>query len=313
MLTLIGRTMGVLAKISTTLDDRSARLAGIALMLVSVCMFAFGDALGKYIVATYSVGQLMLLRACAALALLAPLIWRQRGEFRRMERPWLQLLRVLLSTFEIAAFFLATVYLPLADVVTYYLATPIFVTALSAIFLREQVGWRRWSAILIGFCGVLIALRPSAQSISWPAMIALAGSLAFSCSLLTTRLLRATPDIVLASAQFAGGLLFGLVVAPIGWVTPTFNSLGLFFAAGAISVCALLCVNRSLKLAPASTVVPYQYTMILWAVMFGYAVFGDVPSFPMALGAVIITGAGLYIFVRERELGRTESVVSPPA
>ena len=313
MLAFIGRTMDVLTKISTTLDDRSARLAGIALMLVSVCMFAFGDTLGKYIVATYSVGQLMLLRACAALALLAPLIWRQRGEFRRMERPWLQLLRVLLSTFEIAAFFLATVYLPLADVVTYYLATPIFVTALSAIFLREQVGWRRWSAILIGFCGVLIALRPSAQSISWPAMIALAGSLAFSCSLLTTRLLRATPDIVLASAQFAGGLLFGLVVAPIGWVTPTWGSLGLFFAAGAISVCALLCVNRSLKLAPASTVVPYQYTMILWAVMFGYAVFGDVPSFPMALGAVIITGAGLYIFLRERELGRVESVVSPPA
>jgi len=305
--------MSLLAKISTTLDDRSARLAGIALMLVSVGMFAFGDTLGKYIVATYSVGQLMLLRACAALLLMAPSIWRQRHEFGRMERPWLQLLRILLSTFEIAAFFLATVYLPLTDVVTYYLATPIFVTALSAIFLREQVGWRRWSAVLIGFCGVLIALRPSAQSISWPAMIALVGSLAFSCSLLATRLLRATPDIVLASAQFAGGLVFGLAVAPIGWVTPTWSSLGLFFASGAISVCALLCVNRSLKLAPASTVVPYQYTMILWAVMFGYAVFGDVPSFPMALGAAIIIGAGLYIFLRERELGRVEPVVSPPA
>jgi drug/metabolite transporter (DMT)-like permease len=297
--------MSLLAKISTTLDDRSARLAGIGLMLVSVCMFAFGDTLGKYVVATYSVGQLMLLRACAALALLAPSIWRQRAEFRLMERPWLQLLRVVLSTLEIAAFFLATVYLPLADVVTYYLATPIFVTALSAIFLREQVGWRRWSAILIGFCGVMVALRPSAQTISWPAMIALAGSLSFSCSLLTTRMLRATPDIVLASAQFAGGLVFGFVVAPIGWVTPSWGSLGLFFAAGAISVCALLCVNRSLKLAPASIVVPYQYTMIIWAVMFGYLVFGDVPSFPMTLGAAIITAAGLYIFLRERELGRT--------
>jgi drug/metabolite transporter (DMT)-like permease len=304
--------MSILSKISTTLDDRSARLAGIALMLASVCMFSFGDALGKYIVATYSVGQLMLLRACAALVLLAPSIWRNRAEFRLMERPWLQLLRVVLSTMEIAAFFLATVYLPLADVVTYYQATPIFVTALSAIVLREQVGWRRWSAILIGFCGVLIALRPSAQTVSWPAMIALAGSLAFSGSLLTTRLLRATPDIVLASAQFAGGLLFGLAVVPLGWVAPTWGSLGLFFAAGAISVCALLCVNRSLKLAPASTVVPYQYTMILWAVMFGYVVFGDVPSPPMALGAVIITAAGLYIFLRERELGRADQVVSPP-
>ncbi len=305
--------MGILAKLSTTADQRSARLAGIALMLASVGMFAFGDTVGKYIVATYSVGQLMFLRACAALALLAPVIWRQRAEFRRIERPWLQFLRLIFSTFEIAAFFLATVYLPLADVTTYYLATPIFVTALSAIFLREQVGWRRWSAIIIGFCGVVIALQPSARSISWPAMIALAGSMSFSCSLLATRMLRTTPDIVLASAQFASGLVFGLAIAPIGWATPTWSSLGLFFAAGAISVCALLCVNRSLKLAPASTVVPYQYTMILWAVMFGYAVFGDVPSPAMAVGAAIIIGAGLYIFLRERELGRIESVVSPPA
>ncbi len=82
------------------------------------------------------------------------MIWRHRAAFLRLERPWLQLLRVMLSTLEVAAFFLATVYLPLADVITYYLACPIFVTALSAIVLREHVGWRRWSAILVGFCGV---------------------------------------------------------------------------------------------------------------------------------------------------------------
>jgi drug/metabolite transporter (DMT)-like permease len=305
--------MGFLANISAATDERSARLAGIALMLASVCMFSFGDALGKYIVATYSVGQLMLLRACAALVLMAPSIWRRRHEFRRIDRPWLQFLRVMLSTLEIAAFFLATVYLPLADVVTYYQATPIFVAALSALVLREQVGWRRWSAILIGFCGVLIALDPSAQAVTWPAMIALAGSLAFSVLMLITRSLRATPDIVLASAQFVGTLLFGLVTAPLGWVTPTWGSLGFFFASGAISVGALLCVNRSLKLAPASTVVPYQYTMILWAVMYGYVVFGDVPSPSKALGAAIIIGAGLYIFLRERNLGRSATVVNSPA
>ena len=305
--------MGILANISNTADDRSARLAGIALMLAAVCMFSFGDALGKFIVATYSVGQLMLLRASAALALLAPSMWRRRAEFRRIERPWLQLLRVALSTLEIAAFFLATAYLPLADVVTYYMATPIFVTALSAMVLRERVGWRRWSAILLGFCGVLIALQPSVQAVTWPAMIALAGSLAFSGLLLITRSLRATPDIVLASAQFSGTLVFGIVVAPFGWITPTWSHLGLFFAAGAISVGALLCVNRSLKLAPASTVAPYQYSMILWAVMFGYVVFGDVPQPPTALGAAIIVGAGLYIFLRERQLGSGEAVVSPPA
>ena len=305
--------MSIRATISSAADDRSTRLAGIFLMLAAVAMFSCGDALGKYIVATYSVGQLMLLRACAALALMSPSIWRQRAAFRQIDRPWLQFLRVALSTLEIAAFFLATVYLPLADVVTYYQATPIFVTALSGLLLGEHIGWRRWSAILIGFVGVLIALRPSAQSITWPAMIALGGSLAFSMLMLITRSLRGTPDIVLASSQFIGGLVFGLAVAPAGWVTPTWSSLGLFFAAGAISTGALLCVNRSLKLAPASTVVPYQYTMIVWAVVFGYIVFGDVPRLSTAIGAAVIIAAGLYIFLRERQLGRAETVVNPPA
>jgi drug/metabolite transporter (DMT)-like permease len=282
-------------------------------MLLGVWMFSFGDALGKYIVGTYSLGQLLWLRACASFVLLAPLIWRHRRDFLQLERPWLQFLRVILSTLEVAAFFLAARYLPLADVITYYLACPIFVTALSAVVLREPVGWRRWSAILIGFCGVLIALRPSAQTVSWPALIALGGSTSFAILMLITRSLRATPDIVLASSQFLGTFAFGAVLAPLGWVTPTLPSLGLFATAGLVSVCALLCVNRSLKLAPASVVVPYQYSMIVWAIAFGYVVFGDTPSWATIAGAAIIIAAGLYIFVREQRLGHDETVVNPPA
>ena len=303
--------MSLLSRFSTDTDEHSARLAGIGLMLMSVCMFAFGDTLGKLIVATYSVGQLLLLRATAALIVLSPAIWRRRREFLRLERPWLQLLRAILSTLEVAAFFLSTVYLPLADAITFYLACPIFVTALSAIVLREPVGWRRWSAVLVGFCGVLIALRPSSQTVTWPAMIALAGCMAFAVLMLITRSLRATPDIVLVSTQSIGSFAFGAVLAPFGWITPTLENLGFFVAAGCISVCALLCGNRSLKLAPASVVVPYQYSMIVWAVTFGYLVFGDVPSVATIAGAAIIIGAGFYIFLRERDLGRGEAV-SPP-
>jgi len=303
--------MALFAKLSTY-DERSARLTGIGLMLLSIFMFSFGDALGKFMVATYSVGQLLWLRACAALLVLAPMMWRHRADFMRLERPWLQLLRVTLSTLEVAAFFLATVYLPLADVITYYLACPIFVTALSAVLLRERVGWRRWTAVMIGFCGVLIALRPSTETVSWPAMIALGGSLSFAFLMLITRSLRATPDIVLASSQFMGTFALGALMSPFGWVTPSLGSLGLFAAAGCISVGALLCVNRSLKLAPASVVVPYQYSMIVWAVAFGYVVFGDVPEPATIVGAAIIIGAGFYIFLREQKLGREETTVSPP-
>ena len=201
-------------------------------------MFAFGDALGKFIVATYSVGQLMLLRACAALALLAPSMWRHRARIPadgaavvaasagRCSRPS-----------EIAAFFLATVYLPLADVVTYYLATPIFVAALSAILLREQVGWRRWSAILIGFAGVLIALRPSAQidelaghdrARRKPCLFRLASDHALAARDALTSCWR--------RRSFRRTLLFGIVVAPYRLGHADLGYLGLFVAAGAISV-----------------------------------------------------------------------------
>src|ERR1700759_4133706 len=241
--------MSLLAKISASSDERSARPPGIGLMLLAVFMFSFGDALGKYMVGTYAVGQLLWLRACAALLVLSPLIWRHRAEFLRLERPKLQLLRLVLSTLEVAAFFLAVAYLPLADVITYWLACPVFVAALSAIFLGERVGWRRWSAILIGFLGVVIAMRPSAQTFSGPAMIALGGSLCFSVLMLITRSLRATPDIVMASTQFTGTFVLGAVMSPFGWVTPSLSSLALFAVAGLISVGALLCVNRSLKLA----------------------------------------------------------------
>lgn len=294
-------------------DDRSARLAGIGLMLLSIFMFSFGDAMGKFLVGTYSVGQLLFLRACAALILLSPLIWTQRYEFLQLERPGLQFVRVVLSTLEVAAFFLATVYLPLADVITYYLAGPIFVTAMSAIFLGEKVGWRRWTAILIGFCGVLIALRPSAQTVSLPALIALGGSLSFATLMLITRSLRKTPDIVMASSQFVGTFSLGAVLSAFNWVPPTPGSLVIFAAAGLISVTALFCVNRSLKLAPASVVVPYQYSMIVWAVIFGFVVFGDVPSIATLVGATIIIGAGFYIYLRERDLGREAPEVNPPA
>src|SRR5438093_1273065 len=96
---IVAASMSLFAKLSTY-DERSARLAGIGLMLLSIFMFSFGDALGKYMVATYAVGQLLWLRACAALLVLLPTMWRQRAEFSRLERPWLQLLRVTPSTVE---------------------------------------------------------------------------------------------------------------------------------------------------------------------------------------------------------------------
>jgi drug/metabolite transporter (DMT)-like permease len=288
-------------------------LAGIGLMLAGIFLFSLNDALGKWLVATFSVGELLLIRSAAAAVLLAPFVWRAGiAVFAAAPRPGLQLLRLCFSTAEVAFFFWAVAYLPLADVVTFYLAGPIYVTALSAWLLGEDVGWRRWTAVLIGFAGVIVALRPSPATFTLPALIALAGSLFFALLMILTRMLRETSDTVLVTGQIATTGLFGAVAAPFAWVMPSPRDFLLLCLFGVVSIVALACINRSLKLAPASVVVPYQYTMIMWAIVLGYLVFDDRPDPAMLVGAAIIVAAGLYIFYREQAQGRTSAVVEPP-
>ena len=294
-------------------DQRRATLLGIALMLLGVCTFSVGDVFGKMLVATVPVGQFLMLRAGASLVLLSPFAWRERAAFPRTPRPWLHVLRVVLSAGEVALFFFAAIHLPLADIITIYLASPIFVTVIAAIVLKEQVDLRRWAAVGAGFVGVLLALKPGAGVVSWPALIALAGSLAFAILMVVTRLLRGTPDIVLGVTQISGSFGFGLVLALFGGWSPLASwQIVLIVLGGCITVVALLSVNRSLKLAPASVVVPYQYSMIIWAVIFGYLAFGDVPAWHTLGGAAIIIASGLYIFMREQATGHAEPVMDPP-
>src|SRR3954453_2297602 len=292
---------------------RSSALAGIGFMLLGIFLFVCNDTLGKWLLATYSVWQMLLIRSIAAMLLLAPLIWRVGiAGFTAAPRPGLQVARVLLSVAESIMFFWAVTYLPLADTVTFYLAAPIYVTALSAIFLGEQVGWRRWSAVAVGFAGVLIALRPSAATLTLPALIALAGSFFFAIFLIITRMLRGTSEVVMVSGTFGAMVVVSGVVAPLGWVGPSAGDFALMMLLGVVAAAAFACVNRSLKLAAASIVVPYQYTMIVWAVALGWLVFGDVPDAFTLAGSAIIVMAGLYIFWREQIVTRREPAFAEP-
>ena len=289
-----------------------AALAGIALMTAGIFLFAVNDALGKWLVATYTVGQVLLIRSLAALAVLLPFIWRDAQTFVAAPRWGLQVLRAVLATVEVACFYWAVAYLPLADVMAFYLAGPIFVTAIAGTMLGEPVGWRRWSAVIAGFIGVIVCLRPGVAAFTWPALIALIGSFTFSLSMISTRYLRGTSGTVLVTTQTVGALAFGAALAPVGWVAPAWGDLALLALLGMVAMVAHVCVNRSLVLAPASTVVPYQYTTIIWAVLFGYLVFGDVPDAFMLTGAAIIIAAGLFIFLREQQLARRDAAFSEP-
>jgi S-adenosylmethionine uptake transporter len=283
-------------------------VAGILLMLFGDFMFALNDALGKWLVATFSVGQVVLIRSVGFFLVLAPMLLRQgKGTVFRIPSPGLVFLRAVLTTVDTACFYAAVVYLPLADVMSFYMAAPIYVAALSHFFLGENVGWRRWLAITIGFCGVLIMLRPSTSALSLASAYAIVGSLAFAVSLILSRLLRGTSDATLVTWQTIGGVVLGVVLTIGAWKTPSVAELLQLLLLGVVSCAAHLMITRSLKLAPASTLAPLQYTMLIWGALLGYFIFGDVPQSRIWVGSAIIVLAGLFIFHRQK----VKAVVPP--
>lgn len=289
---------------------RSAR-SGIVLMLLGMFLFSLNDAMGKMLVSTYSIGEVLLIRSIAALVLLIPFLGRRgmRG-LLSVDRPLMQAIRVALSTFEVFCFYYAVSQYPLADVMTFWLACPIYVAALAPLLLGEKVGWRRWSAILVGFVGVVVALQPSSRDFGPATIVSIIGPLAFAAFIVMGRSLRATPDTTLVFWQIIGALIAGAVLAPFAWVTPDPADAALLALLGVVAMGAHVLVNRSLKLSDASTLAPLQYSLLLWAILFGYVFFGDVPGTPVYAGAALIVGAGVYIVIRERQLDLKRSAIT---
>jgi len=277
----------------------NAVLLGVLLMLLGDFMFALNDAMGKWLVASFSVGQVLFIRSIGAFFVLGPMLARQPlAKLYKLDQPSLHVLRMVLCTADTALFYAAVTYLPLADVMTFYMAGPIYVAALSHFLLGERIGWRRWLAVLIGFVGVVIALRPSSEMLSLPSIFGLVGSLSFALTLVLNRKLRSTSDATLVTWQTIAALIAGGVLAIGNWSPFNAGELAALLLLGVVACAAHLLITRSLKLAPASLLAPLQYTLLLWAVVLGWAFFGDFPDIQMLIGAGIIVLAGLFIFHR---------------
>lgn len=269
-------------------------------MLLSCFFTAINGALAKSLMMGLPIAMFLLIRTATAWSLVFSVT--KPSQFRPLPHPWLQLLRIVLCAVEVPIYFVSLAKLPMVDTMTYYLATPIYVTAISSL-LGERVGWRRWTAILVGFAGVVIALHPSAAMLTVPALIALTGSILYAAVLAMTRVLRGTPDRLLLLAQQTGVLVFAGAIAIPNWVPVAMMDVVWTAALGILTLFGSFCTNRSLKLAPASVVVPYQYTLLLWSGLFGFLFFAEVPQATTLIGAAFIIAAGLYIFVREQTLG----------
>jgi drug/metabolite transporter (DMT)-like permease len=288
-------------------------LFGIGVTMLGVFVFACSNALAKWLTGGYPVGEILFFRSFVVLGILAFLV--TRADLRAMRedgRPWLHVFRALLSAVEVVCFYWAIVELPLAGGTTIYLAGPIYVTAMSALFLREDVGWRRWLAVLAGFGGVVVALQPSGLSFTIYTAVSVAGSVMYAISLVITRRLRGTPTTLLVGVQVVPLLLITALSAwPLnpptsligGWIMPTPTDAAILALVGVLSLTGYWCINRGLQLAPASVITPFNYASIVWATALGYLVFHEIPTPAMLTGAAIIVAAGLYIVLREHVRG----------
>ncbi|WP_209318757.1 DMT family transporter [Falsiroseomonas selenitidurans] len=275
---------------------QNRNLAGILLMSVAVLGFSLNDVLGKWLVATYAVAQVLVLRSIAALLVLAPLIAREGAvPLLRPKRPGLQMVRIACGTLEVTAFYWAVSLMPLADTMAFWMATPIYVAIGSALLLGERLERARFAAVVLGFVGVVVALGAGLDHGLLPTLVAIGGTLLYAGYLLATRELRGTSATVLATYQMGAALLLGLVMAPFGWVPVGWVDAGLLMLLGVVGVAAHLAVTRSLAIAPAPVVVPWQYAMILWAILFGWLVFDEVPEPSMLIGVAIIIIAGFWL------------------
>lgn len=275
------------------------------MMIGAMLIFTLSDTLGKWLVASYSVWQVVGIRSIAALIILGAILIRQRGSLRisLAHRPVIQLLRLAFVLVEIWASLWAFRYLPLADVFMFYAAAPLFMTAFSALILHEPVGIQRWSAVTVGLIGVIFIFPPTEAAVTFPALVALVGSLSLAMMLVLTRMLRSSSGLDLLVLQTLAVGIVGMGSFAVEFTMPTAFDLFLMFVMGVLATGGHFLMNQSVTVAPSAVVAPFQYTSIIWAVIMGYLIWTDIPTSRALIGVAIIVAAGFFVLYREWHLG----------
>ena len=226
-----------------------------------------------------------------------------------MLRP-LVAIRVLGEAGGTVTFLVALAHLPIANVSAVLQALPLAVTMGAALVFNEGVGWRRWLAIAIGFAGVLIIVRPGFEGFSVYSLLALASVACCAVrDLATNRIPRAIPTLLVSTATaFAMTVLGAALLSPMGgWTPMTGTGTALLALAAVLVLIGYQFIIMAMRVGDISFIAPFRYTALLWSILLGMFIFGDVPDPPMILGATVIIGSGLYALYRERVVGRRKT------
>ena len=282
---------------------QSNNFKAITAMLLAVFCVTIMSVQAKLIGIEYNAVQITFARAIVVLILLMPFIYKLGGlHFLKTKKPFLHFFRGLAGLTGNIMFFLAFQRLPVADVTVISQAVPIFSCILAIFFLGETIGWRRWTAITIGFLGVIIAINPSGD-IAVASLYALGGTLMWSTTIIFLRLLGSTEHPVKTVFYFMlVSFLITSIFQPFLWKDPSFKVILLFIGLGIAAFLTQLLMTYALQKAPASIVSPFNYTGIIWAIIFDYIVWNSHPMVATIFGGIIITISGIYIFKREAQI-----------
>jgi drug/metabolite transporter (DMT)-like permease len=300
------------------LPGQNAR--GVAFLIAGVAVFSVQDLILKLLSGGYPLHQAMVLRSLTAIPFLLLLVHWESG-LRSLFTPATSAMiwRGVVMFIAYTAYYLALAALPMATTVALYFSAPLFITILSVFFLAEKVGPRRWFALMAGFAGVLIMVRPGDDLFDWAALLPVLSGFAYAISMIAARRLGSTESAsalafwgnavflvaalamsaVLGTGTFEGEAHPSLVFLLRGWVTPTPFDLLLMMSCGVIAAVGLTLLTQAYRIGEASVVTPFEYTGLLWSVIYGWVFWQQWPSLPDWTGIAIIIGAGLYILWRE--------------
>jgi drug/metabolite transporter (DMT)-like permease len=270
-------------------------------MITSTILFAGSSALSKWLVATYPIGEMLFVRAASALVGSSLVILPVAG-FRvfRTKRLRDHTLRGISQSCAQSFLVIAFSLMPLASAVAINFSAPLFATVASVVFLKETVGAVRWGALIVGFLGVLLVTSPGVDTFQAGSLFALANAVLFGTVTVGVRRMTATESAeTLTMYQMMFLTVFFAAALPLGWVTPTFRDWGAMVVNGLGNALGQYLWTRALHLAPTSAVVPFNYFSLVWAMILGFLVWGDMPSAALIAGSAIVVGSGMFLLWHE--------------
>ncbi|MEH6629285.1 MAG: DMT family transporter [Halopseudomonas aestusnigri] len=281
-------------------------ILGIVLAILMVFCTSVMDGIAKWLTASYSIVSIILIRNTFSLPIAFTLLMKTGGLHNlKSDRPLLLLVRSCLIFFAAGSFYAALPYMPLAEAFAIAFVAPLFTTVLSIIFLKEKVGPHRWAVVGTGFIGVLIVLQPGTDTFQLAAIFPIAAAFFYAVIMIMTRQLRhhstssgmtlwgtlATVSIALISLTLPGDAF--------AWTLPNNNDLLLLLGMAGVATTAHFLTGQAYRYAPAAVIAPFDYTMLIWGIIFGWVFWQEIPEAHVLLGASVIISSGLYLIYRE--------------